>query len=304
MNVPRVTVGLPVFNGERYLAEAIESILAQDFDDFELLVADNASTDRTRDIVRCFAARDDRIRLLTSDENHGAAWNFNRLVPRARGQYFKWASSDDLLRPEYVSRCIEVLDADAGVVLAYARTSLVDADGRWLRDHEDGLHLPQQQAWLRLRSFAMNRWLCNPCFGVMRTEVMRSTGLIGPTVSSDVTFLAQMALAGRIHEVSDRLFLRRVVDTSCGLGQLSRAEVSAWFDPRRRVSRTPPMLRVFWDIERAIWRMRSPVGDRARTSAHFTYAWSKRQAGIQWWRTRSRLRGEPAQSWVALAEEV
>lgn len=304
MSGPRVTIGLPVRNGERYLAETVESILAQDCDDFELLVGDNASTDRTRDIVRSFAERDDRIRLLTSDENRGASWNFNRLVPQARGQYFKWASSDDLLRPEYLRRCVEVLDADGAVVLAYARTSLIDADGRWLRDHADGLHLPQDEPWLRLRAFAMNRWLCNPCFGVMRTDVMRSTGLIGPTVSSDVTFLAEMALAGKIHEVPDRLFLRRVVDTSCGLGQLSRAEVSAWFDPRRSVSRMPPMLRVFWDIERAIWRMRSPIGDRARTSAYFTYAWSKRQAGIQWWRTRRRLRGEPAPSWTAVPEEV
>jgi hypothetical protein len=303
MSSPRVTIGLPVFNGERYLAETLESILAQDFEDFELVVADNASTDRTRDIVRRFAERDHRIRLVTSDENRGAAWNFSRLVAQARGEYFKWASGDDLVRPQYLSRCVQVLDDDAGVVLAYARTSLIDADGGWLRDHDDGMHLPQEQAWSRLRDFAMNRWLCNACFGVMRTDVMRSTGLIGPTVSSDVTFLAEMALAGKIHEVPDRLFLRRVVDTSCGLGELSRAEVSAWFDPRRRVSRTPPMLRVFRDIERVIWRTRAPLADRARTSAQFTYAWCKRQAGIQWWRTRRRLRREPAQSWAAVAED-
>lgn len=303
MTSPKVTVGLPVYNGERYLRETIESILAQDFEDFELLVSDNASTDDTPSILAQYAARDGRVVVHRQPSNLGAASNYNWLANNAAGEYFKWASADDLLRPTLLSRCVTVLDQNPDVVLAYPKTTLVGPDGRALRDHEDGLHLPQPQSWLRLRDFALNRWLCNPCFGLMRTLVARSTGLIRPTISSDVTFLAEMALAGPIHEVPERLFLRRVVETSCGLGRLSRSEVAHWFAPGRDASRAP-MVRVFGDIEKAIWRRPDPLAVRARTSATFGYAWCKRQVGIQFWRARCRFHRSPRRSWLDTVEEV
>ena len=112
-----------------------------------------------------------------------------------------------------------------------------------------------------------------------------------------------MALAGRVHEVPEWLLLRRVVETSCGLGGLQSEEVATWFAPNRQASRAP-LVRVFFDIERVIWRRSDPLADRARTSAQFGYSWCKRQVGIRWWRTRRRDRREPAASWLTLAEET
>lgn len=234
---PRVTVGLPVYNGERHLAQTLESILAQDFRDLELIVSDNASTDRTGQIVAEFARRDERIRYVRSETNVGAAANYNRPVELARGAYFKWAADDDLIAPTYLSSCVAVLDADPGVVLAYGGTRLIDEAGDPIGDHRDGMHLPFPEPWRRMRAFAAHRWLCNPCFGVIRTDVLRdATTLIAPSDSSDVTFLAQVALAGRVHEVPDRLFFRRVTRDSRGLGEQSDGQARSGSARPRRAS--------------------------------------------------------------------
>lgn len=297
---PRVTVGVPVYNGERHLAETLDAILAQDFQDFELIVSDNASTDRTAEIVTAYQRRDDRIRYVRSETNLGAAANYNRPVELARGEYFKWAADDDLIAPTYLSACVAVLDADPGVVLAYGQTRLIDEAGDLLGDHRDGMHLPSPEPWTRMRDFAAHRWLCNPCFGVMRTSVLRTaTSLITSGDSSDVTFLGQIALAGRVHEVPERLFFRRVVRDSRGLGEQTDSQAAHWFGTaRRRKTLLPPMAKVFIDID--VWIARSDLSfaGKARTIAAFSYAWLKRQAGIAQWRWRRRRRGVTTRSFV------
>src|SRR5687767_9303189 len=121
-NEPRVSIGLPVFNGESHLALALDSVLAQTFGDFELVISDNGSTDSTRQICEDYAKRDARIRYLRSDENRGAAWNYNRVFERSRGAFFKWMAHDDLIAPQYLERCVEALDrAPATTVLAFPR---------------------------------------------------------------------------------------------------------------------------------------------------------------------------------------
>ena len=108
---PRVSIGLPVFNGERYLARAIESVLGQDFRDLELIVCDNASTDRTPEICAAYARRDARVRYFRNPRNLGAGPNYDRCFRLARGEYFKWAAHDDRLAPDYLSRTVAALDA-------------------------------------------------------------------------------------------------------------------------------------------------------------------------------------------------
>ena len=114
---PAVSVGLPVYNGERYLAEAIESVLRQTFADFELVISDNASTDRTAEICRSFARADGRVRYHRNEANLGALPNFNRVFDLGRGRYFKWAAHDDVLRPELLRRCVDVLEDNRDAVV-------------------------------------------------------------------------------------------------------------------------------------------------------------------------------------------
>src|SRR5262245_31410059 len=117
---PRVSIGVPVYNGERYLRECIDSILGQTFRDFELILSDNASTDATRTICEAYATRDPRVRYYRNEQNLGACRNFNRCVELARGDYFLWAAHDDAIAPEYLARCVEALDRDPSVVLSHS----------------------------------------------------------------------------------------------------------------------------------------------------------------------------------------
>ena len=133
--VPRVSIGMPVYNGENFLAEALDSMLAQTFVDFELIISDNASTDRTKAICRDYAARDRRIRYHRVDDNQGATWNFNHTFELARGEYFKWAAHDDLCDPTFVARCVEVLDSDPTVICCHTQTRHIDIHGNILWDY-------------------------------------------------------------------------------------------------------------------------------------------------------------------------
>src|SRR3989337_590294 len=126
-NMPTVSIGLPVFNGEKYLRQALDSILAQTYQDFELIISDNASTDKTQQICREYVKKDSRIRYYRNKRNLGATRNHNRVFELSCGEYFKWASHDDLLAPEFLSRCVSVLDQDHSIVLCHSKTGRINA---------------------------------------------------------------------------------------------------------------------------------------------------------------------------------
>lgn len=209
MNSPRVSIGLPVYNGERYLSEALNSLLAQTFEDFELIVCDNASTDRTEAICRSYAARDRRVRYHRNPTNLGAARNYRLAFAMSAAPYFRWATYDDLVGPELLARCVEVLDRDESVVLAYPKTRLLDEWGRVTADYEDGLHLLSPRASERFIQLIRRLRLCNAVYGLIRASELRRTALLGSYVGSDGPLLAELTLYGRLFEVPEFLFYRR-----------------------------------------------------------------------------------------------
>jgi len=206
---PALSVGMPVYNGEPYLESSLASILGQSFRDLELVISDNASTDETEKICRHWATRDPRVRYFRNDRNVGAAANYNRVFHLSRGRYFKWAAADDLLAEGFLGRCVAELEKDPGVVLSYARTTIIGSDGQPLRPYEDGLDLRQDCPVSRFRGFLDAVGECNAVFGVIRSDVLRRTPLIGHYVGSDIVLLAELSLHGPLHEIPDRLFLRR-----------------------------------------------------------------------------------------------
>lgn len=109
---PKVSIGMPVYNGEKYIREALDSLLAQTFTDFELIISDNASTDGTEAICREYVARDLRIRYVRQSENRGAAANFQFVLDESRGDYFMWAAADDSWLPTFLTESVGVLDTD------------------------------------------------------------------------------------------------------------------------------------------------------------------------------------------------
>jgi glycosyltransferase involved in cell wall biosynthesis len=237
-----VSIGLPVYNGERYLEEALQALLAQTFQDFEIIIADNASTDRTGEICWQYAAHDCRIRYYRHAQNLGAAPNFNRTVELAAGDYFKWACHDDLCAPEYLDRCVAVLDRDPSVVLCHTLTRIIDDKGAAVKDFKHHLIKPSNgpppDASARVPEERFNRMIyevsCYPVFGLIRLEALRQTRCIEAYAHGDGVLLAKLALLGRFHEIPEYLFLNRDhPERSARVAQPQYYSYAAWFDSKK-----------------------------------------------------------------------
>jgi len=242
---PKVTIGMPVFNGERYIAETIDSILAQTFEDFELIISDNASTDGTEEICRRYAEKDGRIRYVRNRENLGAAYNYNQAFYLSSGAYFKWACHDDLLRPEFLERCVEALDRDPAVVVAYTGWAPIDEVGNSLYRPE-----PRFRPWRadspdpvkRTRYvFRMERRPPSAIYGLFRSDALRLTRLYRPTHGGDHILIAEISLYGSLQEVPAELFLNRWHSESGGRIPTFRERVDWWLpdSQRGRIGRGP-----------------------------------------------------------------
>ncbi len=221
---------MPLYNAERYLEEALESLLNQTFEDFELIISDNASTDGTAEICHEFANRDKRIRYVRNPRNLGAARNYNRVFELATGRYFKWAAGDDVCAPEFLRKCIQVLDRYQDVVLCYAKTKLLDEQGRISRHYEDGLNLVSYSPSGRFLQLMYNIRQCNAIFGVMRSGVLKQTRLIGNFIDSDTCLLAELSLHGKFHEIPRYLFYRRHHPQASSANRADQDQLE-FFDP-------------------------------------------------------------------------
>ncbi|MEJ2601384.1 MAG: glycosyltransferase family 2 protein [Anaerolineales bacterium] len=207
---PRVSIGLPVFNAEKYLDQAIDSILEQTFTDFELIISDNCSTDRTREICLAYANKDFRIRYFRNEKNLGAAPNFNRVLELSVGEYFKWAACDDIVAPDFLARCIEILDNDSTIVLCYSRAKIIDEIGEFVDDYNPGPDTSSKKPHERFRKLILHPEYATQQMGVIRSSILRQTVLHGSYPSSDEVLLAQLALFGGFFEIPDRLFYYRI----------------------------------------------------------------------------------------------
>lgn len=208
--MPKVSIGLPVYNGGNYLSEAIRSLLAQTFEDFELIICDNASSDETESISREFANKDRRIRYYRNPTNLGAAPNFNKCVELASGDYFKWAAHDDICLPDYLRQCVEALDRNSSAVLCHSGIKVIDAIGKTMYEYalEDDKFSGSDPV-LRFAHAIDDRHWCISVFGLIRRSDLLKTTMIQSYISSDRNLIAQLSLLGPILHVPEKLFLSR-----------------------------------------------------------------------------------------------
>jgi glycosyltransferase involved in cell wall biosynthesis len=206
---PLLSVGLFVYNGERFLEEALHSILNQTFTDFELIISDNASADRTSEIAEAYAKRDNRIRYYRSEKNMGAGWNARRVYELATGKYFKWAAVDDLLEPDLLRRCVEILESDPDCVLTYTRTKEVNENGTFIKNYVTPMKADSNDPVARFRAMLLPYHMCYQIFGVMRMSALRQIPPMGLYANGDGVLLARMSLLGRFYEVPEYLFISR-----------------------------------------------------------------------------------------------
>jgi glycosyltransferase involved in cell wall biosynthesis len=210
---PRVSLGMPVYNAQRFLREVLDSILAQTFGDFELIISDNGSTDATEVICREYAARDQRVAYYPNDRtNHGPGWNYNRTEMLARGEYFKWTAADDLLEPTMLEKCVAALDSDPGAVMAWPLTRVIDEDSKPVRDISFVLPTDVPSAVQRFWSLINvkhRRHGAYEIFSLIRLKALRSFPRKGSYARADSVVLARLSLFGRFHLVREFLFLNR-----------------------------------------------------------------------------------------------
>lgn len=289
-NCPRVSIGIPVYNGENYIREALDSILAQTFQNFELVISDNASTDATEEICKEYLAKDARVRYYRNGRNMGATWNNNRVFELSQGEYFKWAAHDDVCAPDFLEKCVEALDQDSSIVLSYPWTKNIDQNSQVIGEYDlDGkLKLDSFSPSVRFRS--MHRaFMCYPIFGVIRSATLKQTPLLGSFGHADGALLSRLALMGRFHEVPKHLFLnRRHSEQSTSVcskdGKCDFYAFLVWWDPDNAGRVVFPTWRLFGEYCKAIAETPIPLYDQAR--CYLTMA--------SWLRTR----------WITMLQEV
>ncbi len=253
---PRVSIGLPIYNGESYLAESIESLLGQTFSDFELILSDNGSTDGTQDICLRYANLDDRVRYYREEENLGCAWNYNRVFELSRGEYFMWAADDDLRLPTFLEKTVEVLDRRPEVLWCFCRHSHIGPDGQVLtvaagRDasflNPSGWDRTSPKPHQRFQSILLAHSGLD-IYALHRRATVARTGVYQPHYGSEKVLLGELALLGKYDEIPETLFHLRV-HSRASSSLKTEAELQHYIDPRvqpRFVFMRLRLLRAHW----------------------------------------------------------
>ncbi len=232
-HTPRVVIGVPVYNGENYLREALESIANQTLTDFKVIISDNASTDGTPEICREFVERDSRFTYYRQPENIGGAPNFNFAFQPGDAPYFKWAAHDDVMAADYLRQCVELLDRDPSLSMVHSRSVTIDQQGKQIDTYDQQLRLNGKQASDR---FWRILWVVHytEVFGVMRSDMIAKTQMHPSIVGSDRHFMTEMILQGDVGYVEEYLFLRRHHPESfCNALNNNLARLQ-WFDPKAK----------------------------------------------------------------------
>lgn len=257
---PRVSIGLPVYNGENYMAAAIEGVLGQTFSDLELIIADDASTDRTADICRDYASRDPRVRYLRNERNRGAAPNYNNLVSQSRGEYFKWIAHDDVIVPDYLARTVEALDRQPDAVIAHSQIRMIDQDDAELTVYDNALPLTTgARASERFAGVVLDRYAHHAFFGLLRAEALRKTRLHRSYAGGDRALVVALALLGPFVHIPEPLYWQRHHPDRYYV-KVSARERAGWHDRENTMVVASPLWTLYRDM---IWSVRTHVDDPA-----------------------------------------
>jgi glycosyltransferase involved in cell wall biosynthesis len=259
---PLVTIGLPVYNSETYLRQSLDSLLAQTYANFVLIISDNASTDGTADICDGYVRVDSRIRYHRNSENIGLPRNFNQIAKLTETKYLKWSTSDDYWGPTFVEKALNVMEQDPNIIVCYPKTTLIDKNGENPRPYEDNLHLMQDDPTERFREFYSRIGLVNATLGLIRVSLLRQTHLYPNHVGSDISLLAEMTLFGKFYELPDRLFFRRFHPKASSGKRGDADHVKKYYYAAKEKNPSFLQWRVQYVDLRSIWSASMPISKK------------------------------------------
>ncbi len=268
---PKVSIGVPVYNGEATLPDALASLAAQTFEDFEVVMCDNDSSDGTEAICRAWSERDPRFRYCRNVENLGAAGNFNRTFELSRGEYFKWHAADDTLEPDYLRVCVEAFrSAPDSVILCFPRRRFLRPDGSFAGDCSFELPRLVDGPTREIRTIRYAELLRlgdqhAPAivFGLIRSEVLRRTGLIRPFKAADVVLNAELALYGELWQLPEPLYNQRMHPPNSARARMSEEEEARWYDPAASTGTANLAWHLFREHARCIRQSEIPLRQKA-----------------------------------------
>ncbi|MCP3951990.1 MAG: glycosyltransferase family 2 protein [Desulfobacterales bacterium] len=283
IKMPSVSIGLPVYNGENYLREALDSLLAQTYTDFELIISDNASNDATQAICEEFSARDRRVRYFRAELNHGASWNHTFVINKAKAPLFKLAAHDDVCLSLHLEKCVAALQENPDAVLAYTRTLMMKGTQSSMTYYKDEVELTAPNAALRYGDLIHEAPPAFPIFGVVRLAALKRIPGFEPYKASDRVVLTRLALMSPFIEVKEALFQYRWHDSNASNLMSSGSGFYTWWNPKKGRGLVYPESRLMWEHFHSIFIV--PL------------IWKERKACIrEWWHwvqaSRKRIKTE------------
>jgi len=277
----RLTFGVPVYNGERYLHSALDSLRAQDLEDIRILISDNGSTDGTEDYCRAAAAEDPRIDYHRYDDNRGGIWNYGNVLALAQTELFSWMAADDIKLPGFARASMEALDsAGPSAVFSCPRTRIIDSEGVVYEDLNDAsMGLDAAAAHERIRNM-LRAQASHPMYGVIRMDALRRTRGVLSVLGDDMVLLVELLCQGKMALAPEQLFLQRRHDEQVSVQGVG---ATSWFAPTQKPNRTFPELRTDIELYRGVGHSALPLSEKIRCWSTLGPSWAFRR-----WRAVAR----------------
>lgn len=273
-----VSIGVPVYNGQKHLRNTLDSLLAQTYTDFELIISDNASTDSTAEICQEYATRDSRVRYHRHPKNLGAPANWNFVAREARGRYFKWSSASDSCAANFLEVCVAVLEDDPSIVLCFGETIYVDDEYREVSSPGEDVEVLDDRPSERFRQVCERLSVNNEQYGLIRRDALMKTRLDRPYPHGDLVLMAELALLGKFRRLPVPLLVRRAGEGEW-TGTMSREGLNALFWPDQQPRLRADFVRRYFDYLTTAFCAGLPLGERfrvARLALRMAY-WKRRQ---------------------------
>ncbi|HEX2525698.1 MAG TPA: glycosyltransferase, partial [Geminicoccus sp.] len=254
--------------------EAIQSVQAQTMTDLELVISDNASTDRTGMICQDLAAADPRIRYFRNERNLGAGANYNIAFAKSRGTYFKWLAHDDRIKPGYLAATVAALDAAPDAVLCNTVVDYIGSQGQHIGLYDSGLSAADHpRPSHRFATMILMSHSCVDFFGVCRRDALVDSMLHGPFHGADRAFLAQMALRGRLLQVKTPLVEMREHEQRYTRSQHAPNARAIWHDATKAKRNSLPTWRLYREYLDLVSKEKLTPAERSAC----------RVALVRWW---------------------